>query len=347
MELAQDSPEIAFYDEDVIYQINSYGADFTVDGLVGRFEREDIFRPDFQRNFVWTVRQASRFIESILLGLPIPSVFFYREEDTNRHLIVDGLQRLSSLHGYALNRFPNTQTRFRLRGVQARFEGRTIDDLDPADRRRFFDAVIHSIIIQQMAPDDERTSVFHIFERLNSNGTPLRPQEMRAAIFHGPFQELLVDLNFNESWRSIFGHLNRRSKDQELILRYLALQDNWLDYRKPMARFLNQFMARHRQAAPRDLGRFADSWNSTIGRIHDALGNRAFKPARALNVALFDAITVGVAHNPDADAVKIGKVYERLLREPDFVYRIERATSDEGAVQGRIDMAIRAFGAAA
>jgi len=81
-------------DDDVVYQITTSGADFDVDGLVKRFDRGSIYRPEFQRNFVWSWPQASKFIESILLGLPIPSVFLFREEETQKLLIVDGLQRL-------------------------------------------------------------------------------------------------------------------------------------------------------------------------------------------------------------------------------------------------------------
>ena len=124
-------------DEDVVYQINTFGADYTVDGLVKRFERGDIFVPEFQRNFVWTWRQASKFVESILLGLPIPSVFLYREEHTQKHLIVDGLQRISTLHAFHKGRFRHNDRVFRLRDVKSRFEGRTIDDLEEADHRRF------------------------------------------------------------------------------------------------------------------------------------------------------------------------------------------------------------------
>lgn len=346
-DLIKDSPEEAYYDDDVVYEINTYGADFTVDGLINRFDREDIFRPHFQRNFVWNLRQASRFIESILLGLPIPSVFLYREEDSRRHLIVDGLQRLSSLHGFASGRFPNTDRSFRLKDVQARYEGRSIDDLELADQRRFFDTVIHSIIIQQMAPDNDRTSVFHIFERLNSNGTPLHAQEMRAAIFHGPFQELLVQLNQNPFWRKIFGAEHKRSKDQELILRFFALNFRWRDYRKPMTKFLNQFMGDNRHLERYDGHNLSEVWDTTIKRVFDAIGREAFKPAKALNVALFDAVMVGVCRNPNATPEHIRESYLRLIENPDFRYSIERATSDEATVVRRIELALQAFGAAA
>lgn len=347
MEITNAEPELAYYDDDVVYQINTFGADFTVDGLIARFAREDIFRPHFQRNYVWNISQASKFIESILLGLPIPSVFLYREEDTNRHLIVDGLQRLTTLHAFATGRFPGTDQRFRLRRVQARFEGQSIDELHIVDQRRFFDAVIHAMIIQQTAPDDDRSSVFHIFERLNSNGTPLRAQEMRAAIYHGPFQELLFILNENAEWRSIFGRPHKRSKDQELILRFLALLFDVDDYRKPMAAFLNQFMARNRLLPDGAGERFKDAFDTTIRRVHQALGDRAFKPRRSFNVALFDSFMIAVATNPRASTDKIRKAYIALLDNAEYRYLTERATSDEQSVYGRVDLAGRAVRATA
>lgn len=160
--------------------------------------------------------QASKFIESILLGLPMPSIFLYREEDTQKHLIVDGLQRLTTLQAFHKGRWSSNNREFKLKKVNSRFEGRSIDDLEDADRCRLEDAM------------------YHIFDRLNSNGTPLQPQEIRAAIYYGPFQELLGKLNTNEKWREIFGPIHKRSKDQELILRFLALSKNRNGYEMPM-----------------------------------------------------------------------------------------------------------------
>lgn len=347
MDPINSGPDYEYYDSDLTYQITTYGADFAVDGLVSRFDRGDIFRPEFQRNFVWSPQQASRFIESILLGLPIPSVFLYREEDTERHLIVDGLQRLTTLHGFATGTLPGTQSSFRLRNVQPRFLGRTIRDLEPSDQRRFYNAIIHSIIIQQQAPDDDRSSVFHIFERLNSNGTPLRAQEMRAAIYHGEFQKLLSDLNDLKTWRQIFGAPHKRSKDQELILRFLAFQFDRDNYRKPMAAFLNAFMARHRNLPGGDQDRFSFIWASTINRIVEALGDNAFKPNRALNVAIFDSFACAVASVEHASPSAIARAYRRLLEDQEYRQVTEKATSDEGSVLRRFELAADAVRAAA
>ena|ERR1700730_12845959 len=80
---------------DIQFTITSYGADYTVDTLVKRLKSEAFYVPQFQRRFVWSQRHASRFVESLLMGLPVPGIFLYKEAKTNRHLVVDGQQRLS------------------------------------------------------------------------------------------------------------------------------------------------------------------------------------------------------------------------------------------------------------
>lgn len=327
-------------DEDVVYQINTFGADYTVDGLVRRFDRGDIFRPEFQRNFVWTLPQASKFIESILLGLPIPSIFLYREESTQKHLIVDGLQRLTTLHAFSKGRFRHSDKVFKLKSVKNKYEGKSIDDLDPEDQRRFEDSVIHAMVIQQLAPDDKNSSVYHIFDRLNSNGTPLQPQEMRAAIYHGSFQRLLNELNEYPVWRDIFGPVHKRGKDQELILRFFALFYASDKYEKPMKGFLNDYMRIHRNLSEAEALKHRSIFEDTINRASAALGVKAFRPQRSLNVSVFDAVMVAIAKTPEANAVAINSAYDKLVDDNDFMKMARDATSDDLIVAGRLKAAI-------
>jgi hypothetical protein len=332
-------------DDDVVYQINTFGADFTVDGLIRRFDRGDIYRPDFQRNYVWNLNQASKFIESILLGLPIPSVFLYREEESQQHLIVDGLQRLTTLHSYAEGVFPLTERAFRLKGVKRQFEGRSLRDLASEDRRRFEDSVIHAMIIQQASPQHDKSSVFHIFERLNSNGTPLEPQEMRAAIYHGSFQRLLFDLNRAEAWRLVFGPIHKRSKDEELILRFLAFLYDEQSYVSPMKLFLNNFMGANQNLSESVAEKAGSDFVTTIARIVDAVGPQAFRISRSLNAAIFDSFAVAVARKPDKSSASIGEAYESLLRDPEYIELVSKATANERNVEGRFALAQQALDA--
>jgi len=121
------------------YAITSYGADYPVDSLVQRLDRDVIFVPEFQRKYVWTLKQASRFIESLLLGLPVPGVFFAKESDSGKLLIIDGQQRLRSLQYFYSGLFKGKE--FRLTDVQPRYEGKTYKTLDGEDQLRLNDSV--------------------------------------------------------------------------------------------------------------------------------------------------------------------------------------------------------------
>lgn len=335
-----------FDDNNVLYDINTYGMDFPVDGLVSRFERNEIFQPGFQRNFVWTHKQASMFIESILLGLPIPSVFLYREEGSRKHIIIDGLQRLTALHAFHTGIYPGTDKEFSLRNVRKDFSDLTFGELNEEHKRRFEDTTIHAIIIQQFAPDDKNSSIYHIFERLNSYGTPLAPQEMRAAIYHGRFQDLLEDINDNdENWRDIFGPTDKRAKDQELILRFLALANNRDSYRKPMKKFLNDFMNKYRNLNDATAKKFRMQFSNTIGYVHQFVGKRAFRPKRAMNVAVYDSIMIAILENKISNGDAIGKCYKRLMLDQKFLEACSAGTADEANVRERIRMAKEKFSA--
>ena len=120
--------------EEFRYSITSYGADYTVDSIVQRIEKEKIFVPPFQRKYVWTQIQASRFIESLILGLPVPGVFFSKEEATERLLIIDGQQRILSIANFYRGVFG--EKKFRLKGVQEDLEGKTYEELNEADQNR-------------------------------------------------------------------------------------------------------------------------------------------------------------------------------------------------------------------
>ncbi|MEE4208010.1 MAG: DUF262 domain-containing protein [Parvularcula sp.] len=330
-------------DEGVTYQINTFGADYTIDGLVKRFDKGSIFKPKFQRNYVWSWPQASKFIESILLGLPIPSIFLYREEATQKHLIVDGLQRLTTLHAFQKGRFEHNDRVFRLKDVKNRYENKTLEDLDEDDQRRFEDSVIHAMIIQQMAPDDSNSSVFHIFDRLNSNGTPLQAQEIRTAVYHGKFQQAIAELNDVGDWRDIFGPFNKRAKDQEMILRFFALWLKPQGYEKPMKGFLNDFMSKNRNPSDDELKRWKLMFTETVSRANSALPEKPFRPTRTFNASVYESFMVAIARHPEASNQDIVEAYEKCVNNPEYIRMCTIATSDDANVQGRLRIASEAF----
>ncbi|MDA2934974.1 DUF262 domain-containing protein [Acidobacteria bacterium AH-259-D05] len=329
------------------YDITSYGADFLVDGLVSRLQAGDIFIPQFQRGFVWSITQASRFIESLLLGLPVPGIFLSKDYDTEKLLVIDGQQRLKSLIYFYEGIFHESGRQFSLRGVQQPFAGLTYKSLRDEDRRRLGNSILHSTIVRQESPPEDDTSIYYIFERINTSGTPLSPQEIRACIYHGGLNDLLGELNDFEAWRSVFGPINKRMKDQELILRFLAFYFDGEGYQRPMKEFLNDYAAKNRNLQVNSREEIQFTFTNTIDVVNRFLGGNAFRPVRALNAAVFDSVTTATAHRLDKGPLtdKDGyiRAYRSLLKDQSYLTAVLTSTADEKNVQNRLLLATSAF----
>lgn len=336
----------------VSYAVTSYGSDPEVEGLVRRINRGDILIPPFQRDYVWRQTEASRFVESLLLGLPVPGVFFATDPITNKQVVIDGQQRLKSLKFFYdgfFNPRPNeTKHRvFTLTKVQAQFEGKTYKELDESDRVRLDTSIIHATIIKQTSPPGSDTSLYHIFERLNSGGRRLTEQEMRLALYHGKLIDTIKGLNDFSPWRKIFGKPHQRLKDQELILRFFAFWDDRISYTRPMTEFLNKYANRMRNPDDEKLKSLKDAFTSTTSLFNASLGARSFRLTRTLNVAVFDSCMVGLAtrlakgDKPELNEIK--NSYETLLKMPDYIEAVSRSTADDAFVNRRLNLAIDAF----
>jgi hypothetical protein len=334
------------------YDITSFGADYDVEGLVKRLNRGDVLIPEFQRDYVWTQKEASKFVESLLLGLPVPGVFMAREAGTNKLLVIDGQQRLRSLqffyNGVFNPREENTTQRvFKLTKVQPKFEGLTYESLEEQDRTKLNDSIIHATVVKQESPEGDDTSIYYIFERLNYGGRKLTPQEIRVAIYHGPLIETLNELNAYDAWREVYGPESPRLKDQELILRFLAFYADSEKYRRPMTEFVNRFAGRHRalQSSTADL--WSRVFRGAVDAFASALGRRAFRPEGPINAAVFDSMMVGMArrieHGPVKDEAAVRTAYDRLLGDKRYGEAVSRSTADEKSVKTRLELATAAF----
>lgn len=336
-------------DDDIIpfrYSVAVSRIDFPVDGIVKRLRDDDIYIPKFQRAYVWKPKQASRFVESLLLGLPVPGVFMARERETNRLLVIDGQQRLCSLLYFYDGKFPNRRT-FSLKGVQPQYEGVTIKSLGKEARRQLDNSVLYATIVEQNSTADDDSSVYHIFERLNTGGTLLKAQEIRACIYHGELNDLLHELNENECWRSIFGSVEKNMRDQELILRFLALYFNVDKYKSPMKEFINNYMGQNRHCKFQSEDQVSKAFEGTIKVVYECFGNNAFKPKKALNATVFDAVMVGIARRLEKGAIQnlesMKERYQNLLSDENFLNTSQKSSSDEKNVKQRLILAIDAF----
>lgn len=328
------------------FVITSYGADYTVDTIINRVKSEAFYVPKFQRNFVWSQRHASRFIESLLMGLPVPGIFLYKEQQTGRHLVVDGQQRLRTLQYFYEGVF--LEKKFRLLGVRPEWEGKSYDELSSSEQLKLDDSIVHATIFQQDEPKETQKSLYFVFERINSGGIRLSPQEIRNCISDSPILDKVRALNGNANWREIFGEKrNARLKDEELVLRALAMFDRRDKYASPMRDFLNEFAGDKTVSNP-TIEKLELLFTDSIMICNQAMGKAAFRPIRALNAAVYEAVMVGIAErlsedDTELDIDQVRARYDILLKNTDFMKACERATATDESVKTRQKLAIEAF----
>jgi hypothetical protein len=313
-----DELDVAFRD----YDITSSPNDFNITTIVDFVNRGTFLIPGFQRNYVWDIKRASRLIESLLVGLPIPQLFLY-EEKRNSFLVIDGQQRLMSIYYFIRGRFPKRTKRGELRRIMAEqktipasvmendayfdkfnldlktrdgralspFNGKnyqTLEDQSVLDLR-----TVRNIVIKQTAPDEERaSSVFEIFNRLNTGGVNLRPQEIRSSLYHSDFTEILHRVNLNPVWRRIIRlpEPDLHQKDVEILLRVFALVVDGDSYREPMSGFLNKFARKARGITGNNLPLAEGIFTTFFDRI-STLTPQDFEGAVGrFNIAAFEAV---------------------------------------------------------
>lgn len=325
------------------YDITSYPSDLTLRSLVEMWDRDDILIPDFQREFVWKIKQSSLLIESFLVGLPVPPIFFYIDDD-NKSLVIDGQQRLLSVVYFfeeyfgAENSKGKRQT-FRLTGLHEKsaFYNKKFSDLEPKDRRKLESSVLRAINIRQLTPKNESTSVYHIFERLNTGGTPLSPQEIRNCVFRGDFLGSLRKINNDKNWRTILSKplIDQHQKDVELILRVFGLSNDLESYEKPMKEFLNKIANKYKKASTVVIEKFSEDFIQTSKIVKDQFREKPFSVRGPLNISIFDSIFCTILNNLNKLPPNLSERYESLLKDEIFIGYTTLATTDEKIVKAR------------
>lgn len=321
-------------------------SDPSLELLSQQIDREDIIIPFYQRKYVWNIEQASRLVESFLMGLPVPQVFLYVNADDQLE-VIDGQQRLMSMKYFMDGFFGGEDDKgrkqvFKLKGLSERSEynGKTFKELPTKEQRRLRNSTLRAINIQQLKPSLRNDSVFHIFERLNTGGTQLKPQEIRNAVYRGNVVNSLSKLNETIGWRTILGirKADKNQKDVELILRLFSLFETWAPYEKPMLRHLNKAMDREREFDSDRAARFSKRFPKVVTLINEAL-NRPFRPRGVINAAMLEAVMVTLLEHKEITAKQLKSRYERLLTDDKFLNTITGGTTDTLVLRNRLSLA--------
>lgn len=315
-------------------EVEYYGADFPVDTLVKRMEEEEFIIPGFQRKYVWEEGEASRFIETLLLGLPSPALFLAKDKFSKKYLVIDGQQRLRTLQYFFQESFPNGKV-FKLKGVVSQLEGLTYSTLPLSERRELNNAIIHCIIISE---NYDPRGIFYLFKRLNTTGTALKPQEIRNALYHGSFSELLQDLSKNKTWKELYGKDDIRADEQEHILRFLSLHFDGENYSGNMTNFLNQFMLKNKDLNIITETEIKNIFLNTIYFLKNCIGSKVFYERNKFQI-LFDSVMVITAQELDKglECSKFKKFYELLINDKHFWSFAKPSTTSRKNLMTRLE----------
>lgn len=317
--------------------------DFSVSSLVGMLEKKEVVIPEFQRRYVWTDRQASRLIESLIIQCPIPVIYMNQERDES-FSVIDGNQRLTSLRRFISDDFV-------LSGLTSYPElgGLRYSDLDPRFQRHINNRVLRcTVILKETHPQVK----FDVFERLNSGAVALTRQELRHGLYFGSLLQESGKVAKDLQLERHFGmRKDKRMKAEELVLRYWSLSRGLGEYEKPLAAFISKFADDNRNLDGAALKLLVDEITRAYQRSVELYGSHAFTFAKdgrsRFNAAVFDAQMVTSARLSEAryrallsKKEEVREAYHLLEQNPDYGKSVTLATSDKAALQGRISKVV-------
>ena len=273
--------------------------EFTIEFLVEKFNTGDIYIPDYQRDFVWDKKRQSRLIESLLLGLPIPSIFLadvYENLEKEGELeIVDGSQRIRTLSAFVKDELELCDLE-----VLTTLNGKKFNDFANPRRKRFLNISLKTTVLSDKSDPDTR---FMMFDRVNTGGDELRSMEQRKGILQGPFIDLIYKkCAKNELFTKMTCFTERvkiRNEAEELILRFFAYSDNYKSFTdNSQVDFFTRYLKEKNEDNSIDINAYYDRFVTMLEFIDKNFPERGFlkyKGSQKTPRVRFEALSVGAA----------------------------------------------------
>lgn len=359
------------------YDLTSSPSDFNILTIFSFIESGAVKIPGFQRNYVWDIVRASKLIESLILGLPVPQIFLY-EETRNKFLVIDGQQRLMSIYYFLKQRFPLKEKRGELRFIFERY-GRIPNEV--LHNKNYFINFnlnlpskirnqpnkfkglnystlgeyktqlelrpLRNIIVKQNIPKNDDSSIYEIFNRLNSGGINLGTQEIRTSLYYSPFYDMIYRINTLPQWREI---LHRKEpdihmKDVELLLRGFAMLIDGSKYKPSLTKFLNQFSKDCKSYSTEKINYLEKLFESFLDSCSTLPKNAFINPGnRKFNIALFEAVFAAACKNSFLNQeflttkLDFEKIQE-LKNNKEFIKASQEGTTKANNVENRLSIA--------
>lgn len=308
-------------------------------------------QPDFQRDVVWKIDEQSRFIDSLVKRLPIPSMCFSLDYITQEWKVIDGLQRMSSIINFLGEKKWILKN---LEDIHPLLRGAKNHELRDGnvDQLRLYSTVLDmSIPITVIRCDYSKLAhmqyLFTIFHRLNSGGVRLNNQEIRNCIYSGKFNDLLKEFDRkNSDWtsikRRIWGKMDR-FRSVEILLRALAFSENLAEYDGNLARFLNSYMHEKSQDQNIDIKLIHENLNTMARYANQALRKHSSKISLTFIEAMLVAILKNAENLDQKKPNNLSEIFVSMLRERQFSEAARYAISSEANVKARINVAVKHF----
>jgi hypothetical protein len=321
--------------------------DLSVATLNEQWTNRTLLLPDIQREYVWDNAKASRLVESLILNIPIP-VLYFAETDEAKYEIFDGHQRVRSIVNYLGGLFALSGL-----AVLREYRGKRFTELPEREQRFLKMRTLRTILI---SIDSHPNMKFEIYERLNTGSISLNAQELRNSIYRGSFNLLLHDLAKLNDFRQLIGTKlpRKRMVDEEAILRFFAMRAGLSTYRTPLKKFLNEYMSAARNKSADQIVQHRQVFEQAVHRAHTLLGPAAFRVLNvdgaptesAVNRALLEAQLLACSwlipqSNPDPQRVK--REIGQLFRSEQFTDAVQRATGDRSRTLQRVRDTIAAL----
>jgi hypothetical protein len=299
--------------------------------------------PVYQRQFRWDNKRCSQLIESIFLGIPVPSLFMATNADGTWEL-VDGVQRISTIVKFAGNQ--KLRDRMDVKGGALRlsdleklthFNGLTYDDLPDTLRLQF---ELRPIKVVTLSDKSDPIVRFDLFERLNTGGVALTDQEVRGCVFRGPFAQFLDEMAKDQNFRKAVRLTARQEEDgtrEECVLRFFAYLRRYKKFGHIVVDFLNDYM--------KDMARSFDCsegktiFESTFLQLASVIPNGIVRPTRRgiTPLNLFEAVAVGAALAIQEREKLVSKRIDEWMASRELRELTTGATNSAVMVAGRIE----------
>ncbi|WP_286909427.1 DUF262 domain-containing protein [Clostridium sp. UBA1652] len=342
--------------------VKTQNIEYDLETLVKKIKKGIIkLNPDYQRNHRWNNVASSKLIESLILNIPIPTIYLSQdvdvdeevEEDISRYSVIDGQQRLTAINEFMTNTFA-------LEGLEALkpLNGSYYKDLPPFLVRRLEERTIKCLRIDSTIDTQVK---YDIFERLNSGAVQLEAQELRNAIYRGKFNDLIKVLAQYEKYMKLL-NINLRDVDNEVkvkkmqdveyVLRFFALDNNEVNLmKKSFKKFLSEQMEKYNKLSEDELEIMKKHFTEVIDIIYKNFGEKAFAKYKyesnsyvlqsSFNAAVYDALAIAVSENKRNGTLKINsnnvKAFGELFKDKEFYDDISGSTNDKSKIISRIE----------